>query len=126
MASNIRIAGANIPGNKHCCIALTSIFGIGRSCAVKICKKACIDPAKILSHCTEQEIESIRTCIRDIPHAMNLRKKIVANIERLMRIKSYVGKRHKFGLPVHGQRTRSNGSTARKRNASIRTNTLNG
>jgi small subunit ribosomal protein S13 len=122
----VRIAGKNIILKKHACISLQAIFGIGYTTAVKICLATSVDPYKNLMCCTEQQIESIRQEIRSMPHEGYLRKKMVADISRLIRIKSYVGKRLKFSLPVHGQRTRSNSSIARKRNSSLKNSIING
>lgn len=108
----MRIAGVNIPDNKRIEIALTYIYGIGRTTAQKILKEAGIDFGKKAGELTEEEVARIREIIdRNYKVEGELRKEIAMNIKRLMEIGCYRGLRHKMGLPVRGQRTRSNART---------------
>lgn len=107
-----RIAGVNLPPNKRIEIGLTYIFGIGRSKANKILEKAKVDKDKKVKDLTEEEIARIRNIIeKEEKVEGDLRKEIAANIKRLEEIGCYRGLRHKRGLPVRGQRTRSNART---------------
>ena len=106
-----RIAGVNIPVQKHIVIGLTSIYGIGRSRAAKICSTAKISPDKKTKDLTESELESLRSEIAKIRVEGDLRREVSLNIKRLVELGTYRGKRHRSGLPVHGQRTRTNART---------------
>jgi small subunit ribosomal protein S13 len=107
-----RIAGVDLPANKRIEIALTYIYGIGRTTAQKILKEAGIDFGKKAGELTEEEVAKIREIIdRDYKVEGELRKEVAMNIKRLMEIGCYRGLRHKMGLPVRGQRTRSNART---------------
>ncbi len=107
-----RIAGVDIPSNKRIEIALTYIYGIGRTTAQKILREAGIDFGKKASELTEEEVAKIREIIdRDYKVEGELRKEVAMNIKRLMEIGCYRGLRHRMGLPVRGQRTRSNART---------------
>jgi small subunit ribosomal protein S13 len=106
-----RIAGVNIPVQKHICIGLTSIFGIGRSRAVKICAVTKINPEKKTKDLTEVELEALRVEIAKIRVEGDLRREVSLNIKRLIELGSYRGLRHRRGLPVRGQRTRTNART---------------
>ena len=103
-----RIAGVNIPENKHVEISLTHIFGIGRTSAQSICKDLKIDFTRKVSDLTEDEIELIRGSIAKIIVEGDLRREISTNIKRLMDLKSYRGVRHRRKLPTRGQRTKTN------------------
>jgi len=111
----IKIANINLDGGKHVNIALRGIYGIGLSTANLLCKKLKIECSRKLMSLSDDEIESIREAIKPMPHEGGLRKKVSSDIERLIRTKSYRGKRIKYGLPARGQRTSSNASTASKR-----------
>lgn len=106
-----RIAGINIPLNKHVVIALTSIYGIGRSRATKICKSAGVDPATQVKDLAEPEVAGIRNAIAKFVVEGDLRRETSMNIKRLMDLGCYRGIRHRRGLPVRGQRTRTNART---------------
>jgi len=107
-----RIAGVDIPSNKRIEIALTYIYGIGRSTAQNILKEAGIDFGKKAGELSEEEVAKIREIIdRNYKVEGELRKEVAMNIKRLMEIGCYRGLRHKMGLPVRGQRTRSNART---------------
>lgn len=107
-----RIAGVEIPNNKNVEIALTYIFGIGRSSARKIVEKAGVNPLTKVKDLTEDEIAKIREIVEgEYKVEGELRAEIAANIKRLIDIGCYRGIRHKLGLPVRGQRTRCNART---------------
>ncbi len=106
-----RIAGVNIPVNKHVVISLTSIYGIGRSRARQICESAGIDPVTKVKDLTEEQIDRIRTEVSRYTVEGDLRREVSMNIKRLMDIGCYRGLRHRRGLPVRGQRTRTNART---------------
>ena len=106
-----RIAGVNIPENKHVEISLTHIFGIGRKTAQNICIDLKIDYTKKISDLSEEEIESIRTAIGNYVVEGDLRREVSVNIKRLVDLACYRGSRHKKKLPVRGQRTQCNART---------------
>lgn len=109
-----RVAGVDIPNNKKLEIGLTYIYGIGRSTANKIIDELKLDRSKKIGDLTEQEISSIRKYIdENLKVEGDLRKDIALNIKRLIEINCYRGHRHKNGLPVRGQKTRSNARTRR-------------
>jgi len=114
-----RIAGVDIP-NKHLGTALTYIYGIGRSAAQKICEAAKIDPMKMANDLSQDEIGKIREVIdRDYKVEGRLRSEIGLNLKRLMDIGCYRGLRHKRGLPVRGQRTRTNARTRKGKKKTV-------
>ena len=102
-----RIAGVNIPENKHVEISLTHIFGIGRQTAQNICEELKIDYTRKLSELTEEEVESLRTAIGTYVVEGDLRRNISQNIKRLMDLGSYRGIRHRRKLPTRGQNTKN-------------------
>jgi small subunit ribosomal protein S13 len=107
-----RIAGREVPGNKAVFIGLTYIFGIGKHNSSKIVELAKIDPAKKVKDLTEEELARIRDVIEDhFKVEGDLRTEIAMNIKRLVDIGCYRGHRHKIGMPVRGQRTRTNART---------------
>lgn len=106
-----RIAGINIPPQKHLEIGLTSIFGVGRPTARKICETCGIDYSKKVKDLTDSDIEKIREQVGLLTIEGDLRREVTMNIKRLMDIGCYRGFRHRRGLPVHGQRTRTNART---------------
>ena len=114
-----RIAGVDIP-NKQTIIALTYIYGIGRSSAAEICEKAKIDPRKMANDLTQDELARIRE-IMDAEYKTEgrLRSEIGLNLKRLMDIGCYRGLRHKHGLPVRGQRTRTNARTRKGKKKTV-------
>jgi len=107
-----RIAGVDIPREKRIEIALTYLYGIGRSLSNQILSRAGIDPNKRTNMLSEEEVARIREIIEQ-EHKIegDLRKEINVNIKRLMDIGCYRGLRHRKGLPVRGQRTRTNSRT---------------
>ncbi len=106
-----RIAGVNIPTNKHVEIALTSIYGIGRSTATKICKSCDLPAATSVKDLTEDQVEKIRNAVAGLEVEGDLRRQISMNIKRLMDLGCYRGMRHRRGLPLRGQRTKTNART---------------
>jgi len=106
-----RIAGINIPVNKHVSIALTHIFGIGRSRALFACKAAGIEPTTPVRDLTEPEVARLRDAVAKFPVEGDLRRETAMNIKRLMDLGCYRGIRHRRGLPLRGQRTRTNART---------------
>ncbi len=106
-----RIAGINIPVNKHTDIALTSIFGIGRTRAQTICAATGIKPDTKIKDLAENEVEALRTEVAKYTVEGDLRREVSMNIKRLMDLGSYRGIRHRRGLPLRGQRTRTNART---------------
>jgi small subunit ribosomal protein S13 len=106
-----RIAGVNLPPNKHTVIALTAIFGIGRSTARTICGDARVAPTAKVKDLTEDEVTRLRAEIEKHSVEGDLRREIGMSIKRLMDLGTYRGMRHRRGLPVRGQRTRTNART---------------
>ncbi|MFM9911982.1 MAG: 30S ribosomal protein S13 [Methylophilaceae bacterium] len=106
-----RIAGVNIPNHKHTEIALTAIFGIGRSAAQKICAAAGIAVTAKIKDLSDAEIEKLRDEVAKFKVEGDLRREISMNIKRLMDLGCYRGVRHRRGLPVRGQRTKTNART---------------
>jgi small subunit ribosomal protein S13 len=107
-----RIAGVDLPRNKHTNIALTYIYGIGHPRAASILEKAKVDPAKKVQDLGEDEVNRIRQVIESEGMVEgDLRKEISMNIKRLIEIGSYRGYRHRRNLPVRGQRTHTNART---------------
>lgn len=107
-----RIAGVDLPKDKKVGISLTYIFGIGPTSAKKILAEAGIDPNTKSNNLTESDIVKIRTILdRDYTVEGDLRRDVTLNIKRLMDIGSYRGLRHRRGLPVRGQRTKTNART---------------
>ena len=115
-----RIAGINIPVNKHTEIALTSIYGIGRTRAREICKAAGVTPSMKVKDLSEAEIEGLRTAVAKFTVEGDLRREVSMNIKRLMDLGSYRGIRHRRGLPLRGQRTRTNARTRKGPRRAIR------
>ncbi|MEJ2553125.1 MAG: 30S ribosomal protein S13 [Gammaproteobacteria bacterium] len=106
-----RIAGINIPVHKHTVIALTSIYGVGPSTARSVCQAAGVATDAKVKDLTEAQLESLRGAISKIKAEGDLRRDISMNIKRLMDLGTYRGLRHRRGLPVRGQRTRTNART---------------
>jgi small subunit ribosomal protein S13 len=106
-----RIAGINIPLNKHIVIALTSIYGIGHSRAKMICEAAGIAPETPVKDLAEPEVAKLRTAVASFTVEGDLRRETSMNVKRLMDLGCYRGIRHRRGLPMRGQRTRTNART---------------
>jgi len=114
-----RIAGVTLPEEKRIDIGLTAIYGVGRSNVEDILKNARVDSAKRVADLTAQEVTRINKAIEGMPVEGTLRKQVTENIKRLKSIGAYRGLRHSQGLPVRGQRTRSNARTKRGRRKTI-------
>ncbi len=106
-----RIAGVNIPEKKHAVIALTAIYGIGRTRAGQICDAAGVARDTKVQNLTEEEIDRLRNEVAKYTVEGDLRREVSMNIKRLMDLGCYRGIRHRRGLPVRGQRTRTNART---------------
>ena len=106
-----RIAGINIPTNKHIVIGLQSIFGIGNTRAKLICETLKLDPSTKVSELTEDQLESIREAVSMYEVEGDLRREVSMNIKRLRDLGCYRGIRHRKSLPLRGQRTKTNART---------------
>lgn len=106
-----RLLGVDIPNNKKIAYALTAIYGIGISSGKKICKEAGVDPEKKTADLEEKELAAIREAASKYTIEGDLRRDVAMNIKQLMEINCYRGIRHKKGLPVRGQRTKTNART---------------
>ena len=114
-----RIAGINIPPQQHSEIGLTAIFGVGRSRARKICDACGIAYSKKVKDLTDADLEKVREQVGLITIEGDLRRETTMNIKRLMDIGSYRGLRHRKGLPVRGQRTRTNSRTRKGKRKTV-------
>jgi small subunit ribosomal protein S13 len=118
-----RIAGINIPNHQHAGIALTAIYGIGRSRAAAICTAAGVQPNRKIKDLTDAEMERLRENIGKVTVEGDLRREVQMSIKRLIDLGCYRGSRHRKGLPVRGQRTRTNARTRKgPRKAAIKMN----
>ena len=106
-----RIAGINIPMNKHIGIGLTHIFGVGRTRSQEVCVAAGINPTTKVKDLTDAEVSAIRAQLAKFAVEGDLRREVSMNINRLMDLGTWRGMRHRKGLPVRGQRTRTNART---------------
>ncbi len=106
-----RIKNIELPGEKHTCIGLTAIYGIGRSLANQICDAAKVARDKKIKDLTEDEVTALRKEVEKHMVEGDLRREVQLNIKNKMEVNSYQGTRHKKGLPVHGQRTSRNART---------------
>lgn len=106
-----RIAGINVPTQKHTVIALTSIYGIGPSRAKLICEKANVAPDKKIRDLSDAEVEALRQAVGEYQVEGDLRRQVSMDIKRLMDLGCYRGLRHRRSLPVRGQRTKTNART---------------
>jgi small subunit ribosomal protein S13 len=115
-----RIAGINIPLQKHVVIALTSIYGIGHTRSEKVCAAAGVELNTKVKDLTEPEVEKLRTAIANFTVEGDLRREVSMNIKRLMDLGSFRGIRHRRGLPLRGQRTRTNARTRKGPRRAVR------
>ena len=106
-----RIGGVNIPNHQHAEIALTAIYGVGRSRARKICVAAGIETSRKMKDLSDSEMDKLREQVGKVATEGDLRREVSMNIKRLMDLGTWRGKRHRAGLPVRGQRTRTNART---------------
>jgi small subunit ribosomal protein S13 len=119
-----RIAGINIPNHQHAEIALTSIFGIGRARAQAICAAAGVQASRKIKDLNDAEMDRLREHVQRLTVEGDLRREVSMSIKRLMDLGCYRGTRHRKGLPVRGQRTRTNARTRKgPRKAAIKLNT---
>jgi small subunit ribosomal protein S13 len=109
----------DLPKNKRGFIALTYIYGIGRTRALEVLQRAQVDPMKKVMEWTDEEIARIRSVIQDYKVEGQLRSEVQMNIKRLIDIGCYRGLRHKMGLPVRGQRTRTNARTRKGKRKTV-------
>ena len=114
-----RIAGVNIPNHQHTVIALTAIYGVGRTRAQKICTAVGVVTSTKIKDLTDAEMEKLRDEVGKFTVEGDLRREISMNIKRLMDLGCYRGVRHRRGLPVRGQRTRTNARTRKGTRKSI-------
>ncbi|KTD62581.1 30S ribosomal protein S13 [Legionella spiritensis] len=110
-----RIAGVNIPDHKHVVIALTSIYGIGKTTSIKLCNAVGVNMATKVSELSEEKLEALRNEITKLTVEGDLRRVVTMNIKRLMDLGCYRGLRHRRGLPLRGQRTKTNARTRKGR-----------
>lgn len=115
-----RIAGINIPVQKHTAIALTSIYGIGRNRALVICKASGIPPHTKVKDLSDAQVEALRATVAKFKVEGDLRREVSMSIKRLMDLSCYRGLRHRRGLPVRGQRTRTNARTRKGPRKAVR------
>lgn len=115
----MRITGVDIPESKPAWIALTRIYGIGRSNVYRVLRSAKVEPTKRASDLTSEEVARLTSILAKLKTEGDLRKELVDNIKRLKRIGTYRGQRHLRNLPVRGQRTRSNARTKRGKRVTI-------
>ncbi len=115
-----RIAGVNIPNHQHTVIALTAIYGIGRTRAQKICATAGINTSAKIKDLNDSEMEKLRDEVGKVTVEGDLRREVSMNIKRLMDLGCYRGVRHRRGLPVRGQRTRTNARTRKGPRKAVR------
>ncbi len=107
-----RIVGVDIPSEKRTVIALTYIYGVGRTISERICRELSIDPSRRAKDLSDEDLVQIAAYLdRNVVHEGNLRRQIATNIQRLKEIGCYRGIRHRRGLPVRGQRTSTNART---------------
>ncbi|MBZ2170215.1 MULTISPECIES: 30S ribosomal protein S13 [Marinobacter] len=106
-----RIAGVNIPDNKHAVISLTYIFGVGKTTAQKLCDATGVKPDVKVKDLSDEQLESLRTEVTKLTVEGDLRREVQMNIKRLKDLGCFRGLRHRHGLPVRGQRTKTNART---------------
>jgi small subunit ribosomal protein S13 len=106
-----RIAGVNIPDNKHTGVSLTYIYGVGRAISRDLCKAVSIDPQAKVRDLTEEQLDALRSEVSKLSVEGDLRREVQMNIKRLKDLGCYRGLRHRHSLPVRGQRTKTNART---------------
>ncbi|RMH21043.1 MAG: 30S ribosomal protein S13 [Gammaproteobacteria bacterium] len=115
-----RVGGINIPDNKHVVIALTSIYGIGLTTSKRLCAETGIAPETKVRDLDEDALTKLRNCIADMTIEGDLRREVSMNIKRLLDLGCYRGIRHRKGLPLRGQRTKTNARTRKGPKKAIR------
>ena len=119
-----RIAGVNIPMNKHVWVGLTHIYGVGRTQAKQACDTAGVKQNTLVKNLTDAEVAALRSAVGKLTVEGDLRREVSMNIKRLMDLGCYRGIRHRRGLPLRGQRTRTNARTRKgPRKAAVKMNT---
>ena len=122
-----RIAGINIPMNKHVWVGLTHIYGVGRTQALKACEVAGVKTNTLVKNLTDAEVAALRSAVGKLTVEGDLRREVSMNIKRLMDLGCYRGIRHRRGLPMRGQRTRTNARTRKgPRKAAVKMNVAAG
>jgi len=106
-----RISGVNIPDNKHAVVSLTYIFGVGKTAARTLCDVTGVAPATKIGDLTDEQLESLRSEVGKLTVEGDLRREVQMNIKRLKDLGCFRGLRHRHGLPVRGQRTKTNART---------------
>ena len=115
-----RVAGINIPDHKHVAVALTHIFGVGRTTAHRMCASVNVSPTTKLRDLDEARLDALRAEAAKLTVEGDLRREVQLNVKRLMDLGCYRGLRHRRGLPVNGQRTQNNARTRKGRRRPIR------
>ena len=109
-----RIAGVDIPGDKQVAFSLPYVYGIGRALALKVCEQTKVNPTTLARDLTDDEVSRLRAVVEgELVVEGDLRRNVRGNIQRLIEINCYRGQRHRRGLPVRGQRTKTNARTRR-------------
>jgi small subunit ribosomal protein S13 len=122
-----RIAGINIPMNKHVWVGLTHIYGVGRTQSLKACEVAGVKTNTLVKNLTDAEVAALRSAVGKLTVEGDLRREVSMNIKRLMDLGCYRGIRHRRGLPMRGQRTRTNARTRKgPRKAAVKMNVAAG
>ncbi len=111
----IRVSGVILPAHKHLRIGLRAVYGVGSHRALAICAKAALNPAMKVSELKDEQVTLIQAAVNQYEVEGDLRRRVAMDIKRLVDIKSYRGIRHKKGLPVRGQRTKTNARTRKGR-----------
>jgi len=106
-----RIAGVNIPDHKHAAISLTYVYGVGKTTALQLCETVGVNPSAKISDLSEQEVDNLRNEVAKLTVEGDLRREVSMNIKRLLDLGCYRGLRHRKGLPLRGQRTKTNART---------------
>ncbi len=106
-----RIAGVNVPDNKHAVISLTYIYGVGRTQAQRLCEACNVDTATKIADLTEEQLDALRAGVAELTVEGDLRREVSMNIKRLMDLGCNRGLRHRRSLPLRGQRTKTNART---------------
>ncbi len=115
-----RVAGVNIPDQKHTAIALTYIYGVGHSRARDICSQTGVEATQKIKDLTEEQLEKLRAAVGAFQVEGDLRREVSMNIKRLMDLGCFRGIRHRRGLPLRGQRTKTNARTRKGPRKAIR------
>ena len=114
-----RIAGVNIPDNKHIVISLRYVYGIGTTTAQAVWEAAGIEPSAKTGELSPEQLDSVRAEVAKVPTEGDLRREVSMNIKRLMDIGCYRGIRHRAGLPLRGQRTKNNSRTRKGKRKTV-------